>query len=445
MTNKKIIIISYFFAPANMMGAIRMTKISKYLFKKGYDISVITSDNSTLLFQKEKCDVDPFLQNDIEGMDVRRVKHGFLYSFVSKILRKFSTGRPSYVQTKTTKKRTFKRKLLHYILFYMSLWQDKDFARRGKKVFKSLSSQEGNIIISSYGPVASHLLAAKVKGKKDVLICDFRDPIAQNTNYKHEFKVNKRLEKTFINRSDYVVAVSKGYLASLGLEEDNNHLVITNGFDLSDYNEVVSKENRREKIVISYVGTLYSGKRDLTPLFKALNELRSLEGLDISRFELHYAGPQGDYFNDVCSKSGLSDISKNFGQITRDESVKLQAESDCILVLTWNDYDGQGVLPGKFFEAMMFDKPLLVLVSGTSKNSEIKKLLPENAGFCFEEANENDLNHLKDFLRSLYFNEGHFSMDGFHKYNYKNIATKYEMIIENAWRGRLDDKSISNK
>ena len=41
--NKKVIIISFTFAPSNKIGARRWTKFSKYFLKKGIDFQVITS------------------------------------------------------------------------------------------------------------------------------------------------------------------------------------------------------------------------------------------------------------------------------------------------------------------------------------------------------------------------------------------------------------------
>ena len=412
-----------------MMGAIRMTKIAKNLVQRGYKVSVITSENSTLLFQKEKCNVDPLLKRDIGEMDVHRVKHGFFYSFVAKILRRFSGNASSSVQSNTSKKISFKKKFLHYILFYMSLWQDKDFSLKGKKIYRKICSDEGNIIISSYGPIASHLLAIKCKRKNDRLICDFRDPIAQNINYKHEFNINRKFEHKFISKADAVVAVSRGYLASLGLTENNQHFVITNGFDSDDCVSEKADLEDSDIISISYVGTLYSGKRDITPLLNALNELSSSKDIDISKIRFCYAGPQGQFFMDICEKNGLSSIARNLGQISRDEAIKLQSKSNCILVLTWNDYDGQGILPGKFYEAMMFGKPILVLVSGPSKNSEIKSMLPKEAGFCFEQASDEDMDYLKKFLIGLSNRDMVFDLSTLHKYEYKSITSEYEKVL----------------
>lgn len=83
----KIIIISYFFAPANMIGAVRMTKLAKYFVKKGYEVEVLTSPNNSILFQKENNGFDEILYNDIKNVNVTRIEHGRLYKKLAKLLR----------------------------------------------------------------------------------------------------------------------------------------------------------------------------------------------------------------------------------------------------------------------------------------------------------------------------------------------------------------------
>ena len=38
---KRILIISYFFAPQNAMGAVRPTKLAKYLSRMGHEVTVL--------------------------------------------------------------------------------------------------------------------------------------------------------------------------------------------------------------------------------------------------------------------------------------------------------------------------------------------------------------------------------------------------------------------
>ena len=59
--HKRLLIISYFFAPQNLIGAVRPTKLAKYLTRMGHEVTVICGgglDGKT----------DPTLQRDLQQL-----------------------------------------------------------------------------------------------------------------------------------------------------------------------------------------------------------------------------------------------------------------------------------------------------------------------------------------------------------------------------------------
>ena len=90
--------------------------------------------------------------------------------------------------------------------------------------------------------------------------------------------------------------------------------------------------------------------------------------------------------------------------ISRTETARIQAASDLFLVLSWNNKRDQGILTGKFYEALQHRKPVLALVSGDVPNSELKMLIDNyHLGFCYEETDEpNSIVALSTFLREQY-------------------------------------------
>ena len=65
---KRVLLISYYFAPQNTIGAIRPTKMAKYLERMGYEVTVICGGG---LDEK----VDPTLQRDMEQLsDVHLIR-----------------------------------------------------------------------------------------------------------------------------------------------------------------------------------------------------------------------------------------------------------------------------------------------------------------------------------------------------------------------------------
>ena len=62
MTKKKrILIISYYFAPQNVIGAVRPTKLAKYLARMGHEVTVIAGGGLD-------GQIDPTLERDLQEL-----------------------------------------------------------------------------------------------------------------------------------------------------------------------------------------------------------------------------------------------------------------------------------------------------------------------------------------------------------------------------------------
>ena len=437
----KIIIISYFFAPANMIGAVRMTKLAKYFVKKGYEVEVLTSPNNSILFQKENNGFDEILYNDIKNVNVTRIEHGRLYKKLAKLLRNrfFNPEGNSFSMNSSSVKKNnkLKKKVLHYAFYWVLMLQDIDFAIQGKKYINMRGGLSDSIIISTYGPLASHLLAGKIR-KGNKWIADFRDPIAQYEDYKFEHWLNRKIEKRIVKNCDAVVGVTDSYLMSILSDSIKDKMVITNGYDSEDLQYVsLNSNNLEKKLRFCYTGTLYSGMRDIRPFYTALQTLSKEGKINLDNIELTYAGPQGDLVLELANNYGVKDIINNRGFVPRYESLAIQNESDVIIVLTWNLDKNGGYLPGKFLEHLMFKKEIFGYVSGPYKDSDLKKIIKSlNIGECFEETEENLNMKIKNYIEELYKGKFHtYDKEKIEKYSYDSISNQYLQLIDSMKRG----------
>ena len=69
---KRILIVSYYFAPQNVIGAVRPTKLAKYLARMGHEVTVICG-----LGRDGKKDPTPALGNADAGGDILTEKQFF--------------------------------------------------------------------------------------------------------------------------------------------------------------------------------------------------------------------------------------------------------------------------------------------------------------------------------------------------------------------------------
>ena len=80
MNDKRLLVVSYYYAPRNVIGAVRCTKIAKYIQRLGWNVDVVTSKYDNSLIK------DPLLEKDSEKTNIFEIEHSKLYSCVEKII-----------------------------------------------------------------------------------------------------------------------------------------------------------------------------------------------------------------------------------------------------------------------------------------------------------------------------------------------------------------------
>lgn len=453
---KNILIICSIFAPENRIGAIRPTKIGKYLKKIGnYYITVLTED-------KEILHKDELLEQDLVYFDdVIRIKQSKLLIILNFVIKTFFKRRHKKKEdieiinpynrkpSKSNKiKSDLKSKIMRKIKKHSSLYfyflndiiNSLDFFFNAKSYLKS-SNKEFDVIFSTYGPFSSHWIGRYAKNllPNAVWICDYRDSVYSEDSTPFGFKnFSKSFAKRVSKTADIITAVSQGCLDTLFINNKIKTAVIPNGFDKEDLGDF-SVQRNLDKFIFTYTGALYSGKRDLSITFKAIDELINEGKVDKSLIEVHYAG---DSFSDIfyqANKFNLEMLLVNHGSVTRKKSLELQINSNILLLASWNTNESSGIVTGKFLEYLMINKPIVCNITGNKPISILKEMINESqVGVCCEEACLNeDYNYLKSYIEKLYkcwikgleisFNPNKVYIK---KYNYRQIAILINTIIE---------------
>lgn len=449
MSIKNILIISYLFAPNNEIGAVRPTKLAKYLTIKGFNVSVICIEGQFI--------EDATLKADAECLkNITRIHHSSLYNGLMKCItlflnrsRKSGSGNATQ-RSGTINKSRFKKWFSVMIRQSLDILTAYDFYFCVKRVSKNLDLNKYDLVFSTYGPLGSHLVGRyfQRKSKRLKWIADFRDPM--DITMVHDKKYNKftynnifrKMQNSFCWHSDYITAVSEGYLNQItnGKYLDKSS-VVTNGYDLSDF-EAINKRSQNladsKKLTFIYTGRLYEGKRDLSPLFRAISELEEEGEINKDYVQFFYAGNDEQYLTPQALQNKCEKIVKYFGFVPRTISLELQSQSHILVVATWNEQGYEGVLPGKFLEYMLFKKPIIAIVTGGVKDSEIAQIIKKcRLGACYEEIqHEKHHAYLKAYILKQYTclkNTGNVdfnpSLDDITQYNYINIADKIIDIL----------------
>lgn len=424
---KILLIAAGSFAPWNVIGAIRWTKICKYLSQNGDEITVIAH-------KKRMTHSDELLAKD--ALLCKKVYY-VSESGAEKILKIiFKLWGKTRGLSKEKSEKQFNALMMSQR--YLRSISYHGFAKKAKQQINNLNEQY-DIVIST-NPLSAHWAAEYASKKLSIpWISDFRDPIAPTLpQSRHEKKLLQWQKRICVN-SDSVIAVSKGLkeVLATGNEvcRDKIH-VIYNGFDPDDRPAI--KESSDGKLHLVYTGILYTGKRDLTPVFQALSELCRAGSILETDIVFDYAGNEIEILRDQARKYGMENIIKNHGFITRKESLALQMQSDILVMATYNDEGNPGVMPGKLYEYMMIRKPILAIVSGEVKGSELKVIIEKSSvGYCHE-TEFDGIDSLKEFLVMVRKNrdngnEAPYLYDT-RKFEYPQIASEVSRIISETIR-----------
>ena len=288
---KKILVISATFFPQNRNSVLRIGQWVKYLAKYDYEITVLTTKKYPFL--------GPFDLNEELSEKVQIVEVDFLPEFLVKKLSSSNvTTSSNKISSKIDHIKLFVRKLRKYIGSFFDMY-DLWINPALKKAIELQEEKHFDYIISSFSPPAVHIIAHKLKNKFPNIkwIADFRDLWAYNhlITSKGIFKVLERQkERKVISNADAIITVSEFLSEIMARVYTKQVFTIENGFDpeeFKNWKEIIKPfPEINEKIIISYLGTIYPQKRDPSILFEAVNELIDEKIIRKEQIEINFYG-----------------------------------------------------------------------------------------------------------------------------------------------------------
>ena len=415
------------FAPDNSIAAVRITKFAKCFYKNGYEVTVIAEAGAVLL-------EDEILKKDAQGIKVIRVENTKKAKKViekyKKIVRPFKEEKFQKldnrlrINPKTGNKEFYTFETYYPFLgsidYVMELYRQYDLFIQAKRYMNEILDVE--LIFTSYGGFISIFagLYYKRKNKNIPWIFDIRDAV-----YNYKFTppyvswISKLYERYIWKRADGITAVSKGICKRVSSRYRNKVYCITNGYDRKDRNGITYSSIKNEKMKFTYTGAMYGGIRNLSPLFCNIRKLIEKKLIDENDIEFCFAGKESAYdiFWSQARKYCLECNCIYYGKLERKDSLKLQMESDILLVSSF-DYQANegGVITGKALEYMSANKPIIAVINGDIEHSELAEIIRKaNLGCVYEEAHdEKDSQNLYYYLWEKY---KEYKSDGCIKHN----------------------------
>ncbi len=394
-TEKKILIITYYWPPAGGPGVQRWLKFAKYLPEFGWKPIIYTPENPSYPL------LDESLMKDVpDDLEIVRTKIWEPYQLAEKLNKsnkKFKAG-----QFDVGNNQSWKSKL--------SIWVRGNFFIPDARVFwvnpstkfleQYLKINNIETIVTSGPPHSMHLIGLNLKKKFPDLkwIADFRDPWTEISYYKHlkltnrSDKKHRQLESEVFKNADITLATS--YTDAENFRKNGaNAFCITNGFDETDSNpQTLQPSNSPTQFTLSYIGVLEQ-LRNPENLWKALDNLVKTNSDFAENFNLKFVGRIDDKILEVIEKSSLKDHIQNLGYVSHDKAVDEMAKSSLLLITNFPNDSSKGIIPGKIFEYLATGKQI---ISFGPNEADVAKILDETkAGKHF---GYNDSKQIEDFI-----------------------------------------------
>jgi len=426
LDNNKIVIITYYWPPAGGPGVQRWLKFVKYLPDFGFQPIVYIPENPSYPI------IDENLLSEVSNETIiLRNKIVEPYQWAS-FLSKNKTTKISSGIIPNKKKQTFLDQLLLSIrgnIFIPDarvLWVKPSV----KYLEKYLSENGITTIITSGPPHSLHLIGLELKQKLNVKwVADFRDPwttIGYHKAFKLlEFAANKhkQLENKVLNNADLILVTSPSTRAEFKKITSKPIEVITNGYDVEKIgNQIVDK-----KFSLAHIGSFLS-ERNPRILWESISELIRENPLFASHFQLKLIGAISQEVLDSIALFQLQNYVNNLGYVSHDEAIVHQKKSQVLLLIEINSEDTKSIIPGKLFEYLVSERPIIGVGPKGCDFAEI--IIDTNTG-VFVDYSEKE--KLKNYIANYFslFLEGNLKSNGvgLQKYSRKNLTEKLANVL----------------
>lgn len=397
---KRVLIIAYYWPPAGGPGVQRWLKFVKYFQEYGIEPVVYVPENSHYPL------IDEALLDEIpEGIEIISYPIREPYRWA----KLFSKGKTKQLSSGmiSEKKSTLLERLLVYIRGNFFIPDARiGWVKPSVKFLRAhLEKHPVEAIVTTGPPHSLHLIGMGLKQQMGLpWLADFRDPwttihyhsklsLSNSAQAKH-----KRLEKSVLESADHITVTSPGTQTEFKTLTEQPITVITNGFDTSDIPKNVPLD---DVFSLVHIGSLLS-KRNPEALWKILGSYVESSEEFAQHFRLRLIGAVSESVKKSIDSAGLSGHCELLGYIPHGDALREQQKAQVLLLIETDESETRSIIPGKLFEYMAAQRPILAI---GPQGSDIAPILQESGSGTFHsykemEATGNLVKQLFDQYRS---------------------------------------------
>lgn len=355
---KKVLILTYYWPPAGGPGVQRWLKFVKYLPDFGVTPILYIPENPNYPL------LDESLVNEVPE-ELTVYSHPIREPYkLAGLLSKRDTKRISSGIIANKEQTLLEKALLWVRGNFFIPDARKNWVKPSVKFLSALLEKETiDTIITTGPPHSVHLIGHRLKHTHKIKwVADFRDPWT-SIGYHKKLKLTRRskqkhkqLEHMVLNSADTIVVTSKSTKTEFKGLTPKPVFVITNGYD----SDAEGQMPLTEDFTISHIGSLLSGRNPII-LWQVLEDLLKVNAAFKACFKLRLAGVVSKDVLKSIYDSGLQDHTELMGYVSHEAAVKLQQESQVLLLVEIDSHETKGILPGKLYEYMAARRPILAI------------------------------------------------------------------------------------
>lgn len=364
--------VSFWFPPTNLMGAVRVGKFAKYLPDYGWQPFILTGDKVSVARGTTAT-----LPVELAETIISRTHYFSVADFVMSHLlfereptADGSLPSPRWSTSIRNHLVSSVRSIYHLpVLKAITVDPVGWFPFAVKRGLEIIRNCHIDAIFSSFGPSTSHFVASYLHSKTGIpWIADFRDLWSQHPYYPKSQPfhwLEGQIERRALRDCARLIAVSEPMARQMESLHHRRVEVIPNGFDDADY---CSDVPLVPKFTVTFTGHVRAQEIiSLGILFEAVAELYRAKSISADNFEIRFYGGSlaGNIPTQLVSlladKLGISGLIRIRGAISYAESVRRQKESTVLLVLLPIDHAAKGIYSGKIFEYLGAARPIIAI------------------------------------------------------------------------------------
>lgn len=363
---KRVLIISYYWPPTGGSGVQRWVKFAKYLPEEDWQPVIYTPENP------EQLAVDASLEAEVPSeAEVIRTRITEPYALYKKVLRRSGHSKEAVeVNPVNAQNKSFLQKA--------AMWVRGNFFRPDPRCLwirpsvrylkKYLEEHPVDLIVTTGPPQSMHMIGLRLAKETGLpWVADFRDPWTKIFYFKHLSMTpaierwHKKMEKAVLDEASAVVAVSPLVQQEFQAMTDTPVELITNGFDECDFPSEKDTEaygGPDKDFTITHTG-LFAADGNPTVLWDVLREKYQADDDFRKQLRIKLIGKNDEQILKALKDRGLQEALTDMGYQPHSVAVEQQRKASILILPLRKEPEYKAVLPGKLFEYMASERPVL--------------------------------------------------------------------------------------